>query len=197
LVQQFAPKEGKLIDVGCGIGRLLVEIHKRCPGLKLTGADIDPECVRIAAENVELEQTIVVTPETDLGEEHRHEFDVMVCSHVLEHTFAPADFLKRHLELVKPGGVAVLLVPNPVRPDVIFGNITRKHYVNRGHVFTWDRSHWMNFLENILELEVITYSADFVPLGKLAKIPGVRSLESGLAKILPWFSFSNIAVVRV
>lgn len=197
LVREYGREDGRLIEVGCGMGQILAEVAARCPQIRLIGADIDPECVRSTSEMVALEQGIVVTPEMDLGRDFAGEFDVLILSHILEHTPAPVDFLRRHLALLKPGGIAVLAVPNPVRPMVIWGNIRRRHYVNRGHVCAWDRSHWMNFLECVMGLEVLTYASDSVPLGRIAAVPGMKAVERWLAKVVPWLSCSNIAVVRV
>jgi hypothetical protein len=82
---------------------------------------------------------------------------------------------------------------------VFFGNLRRRHYVNRGHAYAWDRSHWMNFLEEILGLEVVRYAEDEVKVfsDRLSqRFAPLKSFEIGLARWAPWWSFSNIAVVR-
>jgi len=98
--------------------------------------------------------------------------------------------------LLSPGGILVLAVPNPLRPTVIWRSILRQNYANRGHVCAWDRSHWMNFLENILQLNVLCYSQDYVPVPFLRKFSLFRPLEELIAQILPWFAYSNIAVIQ-
>ena len=91
----------------------------------------------------------------------------------------------------------VVAVPNPVRLNNVINAVLRRHYANPGHRFSWDRSHWINFLENVMGLEVLEYVADYVPvLPLIERIPGVLGLETALARILPWLAFSNIAVVR-
>jgi len=120
-------------------------------------------------------------------------------SHSLEHMLRPADTVLEILELVETGGHLILAVPNPSRPEVLMSNVRRKHYVNRGHVYAWDRSHWINFLERILELDVVEYASDEVrvfPKRWSRRLNLLKGLEFKLSRVLPWWSFSNIAVVR-
>ena len=63
----------------------------------------------------------------------------------------------------------------------------------------WDRAHWRNFLERILGLEVVCYASDSVPLfpERLRRVaPFLEGAEVALARLVPWLSFSNLAVVR-
>ena len=48
LADELAAMDGweSLLDVGTGPGRLLLEIHERRPGVRLTGVDISPGMVR-------------------------------------------------------------------------------------------------------------------------------------------------------
>jgi hypothetical protein len=120
-----------------------------------------------------------------------------VLSHVLEHLRDPIGGINALMTLLKPGGVLILAVPNLGRLEVCMMNLFGRHYVNRGHVFGWDRSHWRNFLERICGLDVIEYGADVVTL--LPGFPGRaigRIAGRRLAKILPGWSVSNVAVVR-
>jgi 2-polyprenyl-3-methyl-5-hydroxy-6-metoxy-1,4-benzoquinol methylase len=124
-------------------------------------------------------------------------FDVIVLSHVLEHLRDPIAGIESLLSLLNPGGKLIIAVPNLARPEVMLNGLLRRHYVNRGHVYGWDRSHFRNFLERICGLEVIEYGADVVSL--LPGWPGrlIASLAGrALAKIFPWWTFSTVAVIR-
>ena len=57
-------------------------------------------------------------------------------------------------------------------------------------------SHWRNFLETILEPGVLEYGQDHCPAPLISRLPGVLPLERALSRLLLWFSFSHIAVVR-
>ena len=196
LVCENTPNKGIVLDVGCGVGHTLIECQRRNPSLKLVAADIDPACLAITQKRVELHQALQVTPTLDELLSMDLKVDTVIMSHVLEHMHRPLDTLLGIMGLCRPDGIAVLAVPNPVRLQVFVGNIFRWHYVNRGHVYAWDRSHWMNFLENIANLNVVCYSQDFFPLPLRARFGVIRLLERRLASVLPWLAFSNIAVVR-
>jgi len=196
LVSKYSNEDDSVLDIGCGVGNTLSELKKLKPTLKLNAADIDENTLALTKKNVQIEETYKITTVEDLFETDL-QFDVIIMSHVLEHTRRPLDVLEGIVKLTKKDGIIVLAVPNPVRLLVFMGNIRKKHYVNRGHVYAWDRSHWMNFLENIAGLNVLTYSEDFFPLpfrSRLGFILGPAELF--LAKIFPWLAFSNIAVIK-
>lgn len=187
---------GSLLDIGCGNGYTLQMIHRLNPSLKLTAADIDATCLATTGNRVELERSIQIS-ETEELFELGQSFDTIVMSHVLEHTLRPLEVIRGIAAMLRPGGVAVVAVPNPVRMRVVLSNIRRKHYVNRGHAYAWDRSHWMNFLENIAGLDVECYAHDYFPLHpRLHRISFGRSIETKLGDVFPWLCFSNIAVIR-
>jgi 2-polyprenyl-3-methyl-5-hydroxy-6-metoxy-1,4-benzoquinol methylase len=192
------PQNADILEVGCGVGITLELIHKKRPDVKINAADIDPQCLDITHARVPSAHMMTIVPEapfTDLG----NNFDLIIASHVVEHLKNPYESIRQFMEMLKPGGHLILAVPNPVRPNIFFGNILKKDYVNRGHVYAWDRSHWINFLERILNLNVIEYPVDFIPVYPFSKFTGkpwARKLQMSFAKAIPWWSFSNIAVVR-
>ena len=195
LVHKYTIDSSEVLDIGCGVGHTLVEVRRLNPNIQLIAADIDNETLRITNERVKLEHQLKISTVEDLFE-NEERYDVIIMSHVLEHTLRPLDIVKGLNNMLKPDGVAILAVPNPVRLTVFLGNIFKKHYVNRGHVYSWDRSHWINFLENIAGLNVIEYSQDFFPLPLLGRFRIFRPLEVFFSKLFPWLSFSNIAVIR-
>ncbi len=197
LVEKYASETDSVLDIGCGVGHILSEIKKKNPDLKLFAADIDDNTLAITKERVDIDGAYKIDTVENLFEMNIT-FDMIIMSHVLEHTRRPVDVVEGLLQMVKPNGIIILAVPNPVRLAVFVGNIFKIHYVNRGHVCTWDRSHWINFLENIAGLNVIYYTQDYFPLPLRAKLKIlIEPLENLLARVFPWLSFSNIAVIRV
>jgi 2-polyprenyl-3-methyl-5-hydroxy-6-metoxy-1,4-benzoquinol methylase len=195
LVCDFIKDGASVLDIGCGLGYTISEIKKRKPKLKITAADIDRECLRITKQKTDLDKMIHLRAIEDLFTIPL-KFDAIIMSHVLEHLYRPVDTILEIFKMLNSGGRLVLAVPNPVRPYVIISNFIKKHYVNRGHVYAWDRSHWKNLIENILHADVLCYSQDFVELPLLHRFHFIRQFEKSLANILPWFAFSNIAVIK-
>lgn len=195
LVEKYAPDSCRLLEVGCGVGHTLSLIRKKQPDIRIFGADIDENLLKITDKRVALDESLKISTAEELFDLGLR-FDIVIMSHVLEHTFRPLDIVRGIMEMLEPNGVAILAVPNPVRLTVFYGNILKRHYVNRGHVYAWDRSHWINFLENIAGLNVEEYSQDYFPVPGLGKLSAFRPVEIKMAKVFPWLAFSNIAVVR-
>lgn len=197
LVCNYTKDDASILDIGCGAGHILSKIREKMPHLMMTAADIDKKCLELTEQRVGCKKIHIKEIEELFSTPLM--FDTIIMCHSLEHMYRPVDIVRGVLKLLSPNGILVLAVPNPVRPTVFYGNILKRHYVNRGHVYAWDRSHWMNFLENILTLNVVCYSQDLVPLPFLQKFKKnrlVNRFEKSLAKVLPWLSASNIAVIR-
>jgi 2-polyprenyl-3-methyl-5-hydroxy-6-metoxy-1,4-benzoquinol methylase len=199
LVVKYTAASGSVLDLGVGVGNALALIRDSAPQLTLHAADISQDCLDRVQIRVPTAEPHLIDPRAEsLAELGRESFDCCLMSHVLEHTERPLDTLRSALELVKPGGTLVAAVPNPVCPLIVVAGLLRFHYVNRGHVCCWDRSHWMNFLEQIAGVEVAEYQHDEVRLFpyRLGRLGPFKALERGVSVPLPWWSQSHIAVIR-
>jgi 2-polyprenyl-3-methyl-5-hydroxy-6-metoxy-1,4-benzoquinol methylase len=199
LVSQYAPRDGRILDVGCGVGNMLELVRRYSEAFQLVGADIDQHCLDLATARVRIDRTILIDDVLDLGNPalDAGKFDVIVLSHVLEHVFRPYDTVRTLMTLLKPGGHLIMAVPNPVRLDVMAYNLIRRFdKVNKGHVQTWDRAHWRNFLENILELNVIAYPTDFIRIPVVDNLQFLHPILHAGAVLFPGFARSCMAVVK-
>jgi 2-polyprenyl-3-methyl-5-hydroxy-6-metoxy-1,4-benzoquinol methylase len=190
---------GDYLDVGCGPGLILQLIKAKRPDATFSIADAYPSCLDLAERHLGDVAGRYVLDKNDFVPEKviDRKFDVIVLSHVLEHLRDPIAAINSLLSLLKPDGKLIIAVPNLARPEVVLTGLARKHYVNRGHIYGWDRSHFQNFLERICGLDVVEYGADVVYL--LPGAPGhliARLFGRALAKMLPWWSFSSVAVIR-
>jgi SAM-dependent methyltransferase len=109
---------GRLLDVGAGRGDLGVILSGR--GWQVTGLEPSPEaCEEGRRRGVEM----VPGTLTSAGEALETGYDVVVFQHALEHVVAPSDDLEQALELLRPGGSILILVPNfGSRQSKRFGN---------------------------------------------------------------------------
>ncbi len=102
-----------VLDVGCGDGRLLVELVRRLPCSELHGIDTDERAVRLAR---------VFAPEAHVAvqrvEDVEERFDLVTCVETLEHIVDDDEvaFLTAVADRVAPGGRLVVTVPSTARP---------------------------------------------------------------------------------
>ena len=97
---------GMLLDVGCGNGDMLIVARQL--GWRAIGIELDPAAVR-AARSRGLE---VLEGSYERLTELGAEFDCVVCAHVLEHVHDPKNMLQKMADVLKPGGILLLSLPN-------------------------------------------------------------------------------------
>jgi len=98
--------EFRLLEVGCGNARLAEPY--RALGVDYVGVDLDPRPVAVAVERGVRGLLVGDLLEMPL----QGPFDVIFASQVLEHSTRPRAFVERMAELLAPGGVAHVDVPN-------------------------------------------------------------------------------------
>lgn len=195
LACQFMCQNASVLDIGAGVGHTVSQVRKQRADVSITVVDIDPHCLELIQKRTRINNAVKIEKFEDL-EQIPTKYDVIIMSHVLEHLERPVDSVRLAISMLNKGGVLILAVPNLVTPPIILSSLRKHHYVNRGHVYAWDRSHWMNFLENIVKVNVVQYSQDYVPLPLIWKISSFHPLLLAMARLFPWLAFSNIAVVR-
>jgi 2-polyprenyl-3-methyl-5-hydroxy-6-metoxy-1,4-benzoquinol methylase len=198
LVVKYLPPGGSLLDIGCGAGHVGRLVHDAASAARIFAADAFPACLAAAQEQVELAATYLVDEGTlPLLSVVDRRFDVVVMSHVLEHLLDPVGGLHQAMQLLNPGGVAILAVPNPARPNVLIGNLFGIVRCNERHVVAWDPGHWRNFLGNIMGLRVLEHGADYVFIPGSDTYPLLQRIGVWLAGAAPRWCFSNISVVQL
>ncbi|HEX8123147.1 MAG TPA: class I SAM-dependent methyltransferase [Solirubrobacteraceae bacterium] len=108
-VQALVPRAAeRILDLGCASGALGAALKAR-QGAEVVGIELDPGYARDAEDRLDrvVCADVVAGLEEDLGT-----FDCVVAADVLEHLVDPWDALRRATALLRPGGVAVVSVPN-------------------------------------------------------------------------------------
>ncbi len=121
LVREAAfPTGGLILDAGCGPG-LVAEAFLDA-GYRLVGVDLSREMVERARRRCSQfagRATFLQVSVFDGSLEPLGPFDGAISRYVLHHVVAPADFLARQIELLRPGGILVvsdhLTDPHPDR----------------------------------------------------------------------------------
>lgn len=100
---------GSLLDIGAGIGQFLH--HAQPLFTQVTGTEISSSAVTVARERYGLKLLAGQVEDLNLPPSS---FDNITLFHVLEHVPDPARLIDLCRELLRPGGIMVIAVPNDV-----------------------------------------------------------------------------------
>ena len=131
LIEQYLPEGGVAVDLGCGSGTMVKQLSARAA--TAIGVDVDRGSF---AKHTDL--TIVDDDARDIDRlpgallAQRSIYDVPVgdatvdfvtSRWVFEHIADPAAALREIFRILKPGGVALLVVPNRLHPGVFLSSL--------------------------------------------------------------------------
>lgn len=122
-IRQYIPKNAKrFLDVGCGYGGFLVAFQEL--GLEVFGFELDPSLVPLSRAN--LADFNGVPEHAEVGDvlnttylETLGKFDVISCNDVIEHVNDVDLSLKNMANMLNPGGILLIQVPNKDYVDFI------------------------------------------------------------------------------
>lgn len=103
-------KQIKILDIGCGTG-VGITFPIASLGYNITGADIDKSSVDYA-NKVNIYQNAYFRKGSLGSLPHLTDFDVIICSEVLEHVPNPKEFLLLLKSRLKKDSIIILTVPN-------------------------------------------------------------------------------------
>jgi 2-polyprenyl-3-methyl-5-hydroxy-6-metoxy-1,4-benzoquinol methylase len=103
----------RALEIGCGAGANLAEVKKRFPNCHTTGVELRSDAAQAATNSGRVDTVVhgdVLVP----AQVHfaPASFDLVICSHVLEHFAQPDLVLARVREWLKPGGQLLVALPN-------------------------------------------------------------------------------------
>jgi SAM-dependent methyltransferase len=134
LCEQAAVRPASTLDVGCGDGALLSELHCRGFGGRLHGVEISRAAVAIARERPHIDSVELYDGARLSAVDGAYELGVL--SHVLEHVQDPASLLS---EVARACGAVVLEVPLEANASARRAG-RRTHAAEIGHLQRLDRS---------------------------------------------------------
>lgn len=111
-IARVAPDGGRVVDVGCGTGEF-VAFMADTPGWDACGVEPAPDAVALA---VDRDLQVEVATIDDVDDRFGGGFDALTMFNVLEHVLDPWAMLTTAHELLRPGGVLVVQVPNDFSP---------------------------------------------------------------------------------
>ena len=199
LLIKHCPARGlTVLDYGSGRGET-VQIFGDA-GFKVTGADVDPECVKLSSR---FGAAVVLDPQDPVRQFGRKSYDIVTCFHVLEHVDSPKKTLNELSQIARE--YVVLAVPNLRYLNRLFSRDIDVRFVNEGHLQSWDHWHLRSLAERHCGLQFVDWGFDATRLplaGNLAaKLFGQRvaiALETGLfRRLFPFHGISVIGLFRV
>ena len=125
-------KRGRLLDVGCALGFMLVPFSKY---FEIYGIDCSAYAINKAKQNVK-KGIFKVHNAEDPFPFKNNTFDVVTCMDVLEHLKKPDDILKNIFNALKKEGILFLTTPNNnvIRKSLFYFPDKLEHHISLHHV---------------------------------------------------------------
>ena len=167
-ILNFVTQPGRLMEIGFLNTDLLARFSKL--GWDTLGVDLDPQAVEKArAQGFDAYATDISGPVLD-GEK----FDLIFAIAVLEHIEDPRKFVSRISELLRPGGVALFQLPNPVSLNKWVSSHSPHGwdmYLEPGHVYHYKQRHLETLFENAGLAMVKFFTSTIRIRGKIPFLP--------------------------
>jgi SAM-dependent methyltransferase len=194
LLARHVPQGGRVIEVGCGNGKLLSLLHDLRPDIGLAGVDIEDVGITglpgFTFYHGQLE-AVAIEPAS---------FDAVYCSNLIEHVPDPLTFLKKCHEVLKPGGVIVGITPDHLSLDrYVFGRYWAGYHYPR-HTFIFNHHNIRAILTNA-GFEAIEVKGShaywYLSLANLLlELPGTRKRGLAFAAITALFAPLDLLINR-
>jgi 2-polyprenyl-3-methyl-5-hydroxy-6-metoxy-1,4-benzoquinol methylase len=107
VIARRLPRGASIVDIGSGDGSQLELLSRR--GFRMTGVERDTKSVSLQGEHTQVFEGSAEALPPQLA---RGSFDAVLFKQVLEHLVDPVAALRNAAQLLKPGGVMFLEVPN-------------------------------------------------------------------------------------
>ncbi len=140
--------KSRVLEAGCGWGRILVGLRKFCPEAEITGIDITKDFIDKARSLLEREfgQCDVNVLQGDAMEldVQDESFDAIVTTRVLQYVSDPRKAVRNFHRVLRYGGRAVVCLPNKLNPAVRAKYHTRLY--SSGDIEKWFESAGFNVI---------------------------------------------------
>jgi SAM-dependent methyltransferase len=187
LVKRYGPPQGRILEVGCGLGHLLGWLVDRYQAF---GTDINTWALSQARRNVPAAHFCLQSAE-DLGGFPPAAFQVVIAKHVVEHLPHPERAVAEMSRILAPGGVLVLATPNL---DSAMRNVKKEKWIgykDSTHISLKAPGEWLEMLRrNHLSLKRAFsdgfWDAPYMPVIPTSLQKAFFGAPGGLQAILGW-----------
>jgi 2-polyprenyl-3-methyl-5-hydroxy-6-metoxy-1,4-benzoquinol methylase len=157
---------GRVLDLGCGSGALGREIKRKIK-CEVTGVTFSDKEANGAREYLD---DVVVCDLNEFEPQELGSYDCIICSHILEHLYSPAEVLARLRDNLSSDGVLIVALPNALfwkqRWEFLRGRFryTEGGIMDRTHYRFFDYATSVELVRNA-QFEIITRDVDaYFPL---------------------------------
>ncbi|SDR69232.1 class I SAM-dependent methyltransferase [Christiangramia echinicola] len=161
-IKPYLNKAKSYLDIGCAEGTLIAKVENEHPNVKTFGLEPDKNFGNYAKENSKAE-IFLGGYKSFLKEKRESNFDVITCTHVLEHILFPKEFLK---------GISCLMTQNSIFyievPNILDNRVKGVGSVHLGHVMSFDPES-LEILLKLSGFEIV----EFYEKGLPAKTPSM------------------------
>jgi len=176
-------KKIKLLELGCGTGRMLAFLKSEVPEMEIWGSDYTPECIKYAKDNFQQENLNFIVSNAQKTLFKRNSFDVVISSHVIEHLEKKdgRKFLEEARDLVKDGGIVMIGTPERDHCQGVYtGNVTdiKSGRLVPPHLHEYKKDELLNLAGEV-------YGKRNVKIDLLVNPLFMRIFRSGVEKIKP------------
>lgn len=135
VVEKVLHSQAAVVDIGCGVGDLLVEMRRRQTDISVAGLDFSPKAVE-GAQTALPDGTFVQFVIEKTLPYPMASFDLVLCTDVLEHLEHPQAVVAELVRICRPGGSVFIVVPD--------GDVD----IFLGHYWFWNQATLKSFLAN-------------------------------------------------
>lgn len=119
-MEEVTGRKGRLLEIGCHLGFFLKVATEK--GWDATGVDISPTMTKLGRDIFGVRALCGNWLDMDLGQP----YDLIYCSHTIEHVPNPGEWLDRFAKYLAPGGVLCIEVPNMQSMDRRFKRLLKR-----------------------------------------------------------------------
>jgi SAM-dependent methyltransferase len=187
LARKHGPKEGHLLEIGCGLGHLLAFL---VPYYEVTGGDINAYALEKAQQNAPQARIEQFSAE-DLSIFQDDFFQIVIAKHIVEHLPNPQKGISEMARVLAPCGLLIISTPNLDSPMHAFQKKDWIGYMDPTHISLKPPSEWFSLIKKE-GLHINKYFTDgFWAVPYLPFVPTfiqkfIFGLPGGLQAILGW-----------
>ncbi len=108
LARRYGPRQGKVLELGCGMGHLLTWLTDR---YEVFGSDVNAWALSKARAMLPEGHFVGLSADEPLAFPDKS-FDIIIAKHVVEHLHHPEQAMEEMSRVIKPAGVLLLATPN-------------------------------------------------------------------------------------